>query len=85
MHPNVDETPYDMHHLRPSMLVFDAVYNPENTLLVKNARKRNCIVITGVEMFVAQAALQFKLFTGQDAPGQLMRNVIKKAIGAARY
>jgi 3-dehydroquinate dehydratase/shikimate dehydrogenase len=84
MHPNVDETPYDMHHLRPSMLVFDAVYNPENTLLVKNARKRNCTVVTGVEMFVAQAALQFKLFTGQDASGELMRNVIKKAIGAAK-
>jgi 3-dehydroquinate dehydratase/shikimate dehydrogenase len=84
MHPNVDETPYDMHHLRPSMLVFDAVYNPENTLLVKNARNRNCTVVTGVEMFVAQAALQFKLFTGQDASGELMRNVIKKAIGAAK-
>ncbi len=37
MHPNVDATPYDKHHLRPSMLVFDTVYNPENTLLVKDA------------------------------------------------
>ena len=85
MHPNVDETPFDRHHLRPSMLVFDAVYNPENTLLVKEARSRNCKVVTGVDMFVRQACLQFKLFTGQEGPADLMREVIKRATAAAKY
>ena len=85
MHPNVDATPYDKHHLRPSMVVFDTVYNPENTLLVKDARSQSCTVVTGVEMFVRQACLQFKLFTGQDAPSDLMRDVLKRAIGPARY
>ena len=85
MHPNVDETPYDKHHLRPSMIVFDAVYNPENTLLVKEARSRNCTVITGVDMFVRQACLQFKLFTGRDGPAELMRDVLRRAIAAAKY
>jgi 3-dehydroquinate dehydratase / shikimate dehydrogenase len=85
MHPNVDETPYDKHHLRPSMTVFDVVYNPESTLLVKDARSRNCAVITGVEMFVRQACMQFKLFTGQDGPADLMRDTIRRAIGAAKY
>ncbi len=84
MHPNVDESPYDEHHLRPSMIVFDAVYNPENTMLVKAARRRSCTVITGVDMFVRQAALQFKLFTDRDAPEDLMRTVIHRAIGAAK-
>jgi 3-dehydroquinate dehydratase / shikimate dehydrogenase len=84
MHPNVDETPYDKHHLRPSMIVFDAVYNPENTLLVKEARSRNCTVITGVDMFVRQACLQFQLFTGQEGPADLMRETIRRAIGAAK-
>jgi 3-dehydroquinate dehydratase / shikimate dehydrogenase len=84
MHPNVDETPYEKHHLRPSILVFDAVYNPESTLLVKDARSRNCHVITGVDMFVRQACLQFKLFTGQDGPGELMREVIKRATAAVK-
>ena len=73
MHPNVDETPFERHYLRPSMIVFDAVYNPENTLLVKEARGRNCTVVTGVDMFVRQACLQFKLFTGQEGPADLMR------------
>jgi 3-dehydroquinate dehydratase/shikimate dehydrogenase len=85
MHPNVDETPYDKHHMRPSMIVFDVVYNPENTLLIKDAMSRNCTVITGVEMFVRQACLQFKLFTGHDGPADLMREAIRRAIGAAKY
>jgi 3-dehydroquinate dehydratase / shikimate dehydrogenase len=84
MHPNVDESPYEKHHLRPSMVVFDAVYNPENTLLIKDARSRNCTVVTGIEMFVRQACLQFKLFTGRDGPADLMRDVIRRTIGAAK-
>ena len=55
MHPNVDETPYEKHHLKPSMVVFDTVYNPESTLLIKDARSRSCTVVTGVEMFIRQA------------------------------
>jgi 3-dehydroquinate dehydratase / shikimate dehydrogenase len=85
MHPNVDETPFEKHHLRPSMIVFDAVYNPENTLLVKEARNRNCTVVTGVDMFVRQACRQFELFTGQPGPPDLMRETIRRAIGAAKY
>jgi 3-dehydroquinate dehydratase/shikimate dehydrogenase len=85
MHPNVDETPYDRRHLRPSTVVFDTVYNPEQTLLVKEARQQNCTVATGVDMFVGQAAIQFKLFTGQDAPVALMREALKREIGPARY
>lgn len=85
MHPNVDETAYERRHLRPSMIVFDTVYNPENTLLIKEARQQGCSIITGVDMFVGQAALQFKLFTGQDAPLEIMRLEMKRAIGPAKY
>jgi 3-dehydroquinate dehydratase/shikimate dehydrogenase len=85
MHPNVDETPYERRHLRPSTIVFDTVYNPENTLLIKDARQQGCPIITGVDMFVGQAALQFKLFTGQEAPLETMRAEMKRAIGAAKY
>ena len=52
------------------MVVFDTVYNPESTLLVKEARERNCHAVTGVDMFEKQAELQFKLFTKQDAPAR---------------
>ncbi len=40
MHPDVDETPYPEHWLRENMLVFDTIYNPENTLLIKEAKER---------------------------------------------
>ncbi len=84
MHPNVDESPISKTFLKPSMLVFDTVYNPESTLLIKDARSQNCQVVTGVEMFVRQALLQFFLFTRQEAPTELMREVLKQAIGPVR-
>ena len=62
------------------MLVFDAVYNPERTLLVKTALEKGCKVVTGVEMFVGQACYQFKLFTGQKASASRMRDLMKEAI-----
>ena len=85
MHPNVDHTPYDKRRIHSAMVVFDTVYNPESTLLIKDARAAGAKVVTGVEMFVRQAAYQFKLFTGEQAPIQLMRDTLKRATGAAKY
>lgn len=79
MHPNVDQSPYERSAISEFMVVFDTVYNPENTLLIKHAREMKAKVITGVDMFVRQAAYQFKLFTGKDAPSQVMRSAIKEA------
>lgn len=79
MHPNVDSSPYSMTALNEYMVVFDTVYNPENTLLIKQAKRKGARVITGVDMFVRQAAYQYRLFTGQDAPTDLMRQKIKQA------
>jgi 3-dehydroquinate dehydratase/shikimate dehydrogenase len=79
MHPNVDASPYNMSSLNEYMVVFDTVYNPENTLLIKQAKRKGARVITGVDMFVRQAAYQYRLFTGKDAPTDLMRAKIKQA------
>ena len=84
MHPNVDETPFDKEHLRSYMVVFDTVYNPENTLLVKEARAIGCRIVTGVEMFVRQAAIQFKIWHGREAPHQVMRDALKRATASAK-
>lgn len=85
MHPNVDETPFSKSYLKPNMIVFDTVYNPESTLLLKEAKSHGCRVVTGVEMFIRQAGLQFMLFTGREAPYQLMRETLKRAIGPVRF
>ncbi len=84
MHPNVDESPVHPSVLKPGLTVFDTVYTPENTMLIKEARSRGCHVLTGVDMFVRQAALQFQLFTGQEAPVDLMRSVVKRALSPVR-
>ena len=85
MHPNVNESPFEMHHFRPNAIVFDSVYNPEHTLFLKDATQRKCRVISGVEMFIGQAALQFRHFTGMDAPMEKLEETFRKAIGAVRY
>jgi 3-dehydroquinate dehydratase / shikimate dehydrogenase len=85
MHPNVDETPFNKSHLKPAIVVFDTVYNPESTMLLKEAKSHGCKTVTGVEMFIRQAALQFMLFTGREAPYQLMRETLKRAIGPVRF
>jgi 3-dehydroquinate dehydratase/shikimate dehydrogenase len=85
MHPNLDECPLDEDFLKKEMAVFDTVYNPEQTLLIKRARDVGCRVITGVEMFVGQAAYQFYLFSGQDAPLSLMRESVRRAISAVKF
>ncbi len=80
MHPHVDEAPLHPSFLKPGLIVFDTVYVPEQTLLVKEARDRGCHVVTGVELFVRQAAIQFRLFTGHHAPLELIRKVVKRAL-----
>lgn len=85
MHPNVDETPYNRSYLKPSMIVFDTVYNPETTLLIKQARSHGCKTVTGVEMFVRQAGLQFNLFTGEEPPLEVMRSTLKRVTGPVKF
>ncbi len=79
MHPKVDQTPFDAAALHAGMVVFDAVYNPEITRLLADARQAGAAIVSGMEMFVRQAAMQFKLFTGHDGPEELMRQVIRRA------
>ena len=80
MHPNMDESPIHQSLLKPGLMVMDCIYTPEQTLLVKEARNRGCHILTGVDMFVRQAALQFQLFTGKEAPLEVMRKVVRKAL-----
>jgi 3-dehydroquinate dehydratase/shikimate dehydrogenase len=84
MHPDVDELPYPASQLRRNWIVMDTIYNPEQTLLIKEARQKGCRVVTGVELYVRQAAIQFKVFTDQSPPLEEMRAALKRAIGAAK-
>jgi 3-dehydroquinate dehydratase/shikimate dehydrogenase len=80
MHPNVDESPVHHSMLKPGLVVMDVVYTPETTLLIREAKNRGCHVVTGVDMFVRQAAAQFRHFTGKEASLEYMRTVLRRAI-----
>jgi len=57
-------------------LVFDLVYNPLETPLLRLARQKGISIITGIEMFVQQGARQFEIFTGKPAPEEEMLRVV---------
>ena len=76
MYPKVDATPLDRALLRPDTLVFDSVYNPPETRLLREAKAAGCRTVKSLEMFVNQAVEQFELWTGVPAPRPLMRSVV---------
>jgi 3-dehydroquinate dehydratase/shikimate dehydrogenase len=84
MHPNLDETPIHHSFLRAGLMVFDTVYTPETTMLIREARARDCLTLTGVDMFVRQAGLQFEQFTGKPAPLELMTQLVRQALSPLR-
>ncbi|NYT05778.1 MAG: shikimate dehydrogenase [Methanomicrobiales archaeon] len=70
------KSPLEKGLLRPGMVVFDLVYTPPETPLLRFARRRGCRCIEGRRMFTAQAAAQFRLFTGMEADPHTIREVI---------
>jgi len=82
MHPNEDATLVPDHLFRPGQVVFDVVYNPLKTKLLRQAKAKGLKVIPGVEMFINQAILQFERFAGADAPEELMRSVVMEQLSS---
>ena len=82
MHPRAEVSPVPAELLRPGQVVFDIVYNPLETRLLADARARGLVTVSGVEMFINQAVLQFKAFTGREAPVEVMRRVVMEALTA---
>jgi len=73
---NTRETPLQEHEIN-ARYVFDMIYDPGETRLLKLARERGAQVIPGIEMFVQQAARQFEIWTGKPAPGdEMLRTVL---------
>ncbi len=84
MHPHQEASvlPPDFH--RSDLVVFDAVYNPRRTRLLEDAARAGAKTVEGLGMFVHQAAVQFELWTGTQAPVALMREVVVGALSAQR-
>ncbi len=81
MSPDVDETPVPARLLKPALIVFDIVYNPIQTRLLKEAEAAGAQTIGGLDMLVWQGAIAFEKWTGRKAPLDLMRREVIKALG----
>lgn len=82
MHPNVDNTPLAKEFIKKEMAVFDTVYNPAQTLLLKDAEDAGAKTINGTEMFIKQGLAQFKLFTGTNGNEKLLRKIVSNCLCA---
>ncbi|MCD8140378.1 MAG: type I 3-dehydroquinate dehydratase [Planctomycetaceae bacterium] len=68
MYPNIDASPFPASGWHEGMLAFDAVHNPQQTRFLREAMEAGAMTVDGVEMFLRQAAEQFRLWTGHDMP-----------------
>jgi shikimate dehydrogenase len=80
MSPAVDASPVPAELLRPDMYVFDVVYNPVMTRLLREADKAGAHTVSGVDMLVWQGVLAFEKWTGHSAPVEIMRKEALKAL-----
>jgi 3-dehydroquinate dehydratase/shikimate dehydrogenase len=75
-----NETPAVSDQLRGARFAYDLVYNPTETRFLREARDAGCETLGGLSMLVRQATEQFKLWTGADAPIEVMREAAERAL-----
>ena len=77
--PNVTDKPdIDYTTITPEMCVCDVIFNPAETIFLKSAAENGAKTITGLGMLVQQAALNFTLWTGVEAPVEVMEDALKR-------
>lgn len=81
MHPNISDKPIafadDMHE---DLVVFDAVYNPNETVLLREAVRAGAKPVYGIKMLLYQGAESFRIWTGRDAPVETMEKALKDTL-----
>ncbi|MBQ7927127.1 MAG: shikimate dehydrogenase [Methanobrevibacter sp.] len=82
MHPHVDDEPIaTAENMHDDLVVFDAVYNPNETVLLKEAIKAGAKPVYGIKMLLYQGVESFKIWTGQDAPVDVMEKALNEYLG----
>jgi 3-dehydroquinate dehydratase/shikimate dehydrogenase len=80
MHPNLDATPMPADHLTGPW-VYDLIYNPVETRLLREAGRQGCRTIAGAEMFLGQARAQQNLWDPSPIPPNVMERAVSEALG----
>ena len=81
MSPNINDKPIaSAENMHEDLIVFDAVYNPNKTVLLKEAIKANAKPVYGIKMLLYQGAESFKIWTGQNPPIDVMEDILIKTL-----
>ncbi len=67
--------------LESDMVVADVIFNPPETRLIRDAQQRGCATLDGLGMLVNQAVIAFRIWTGQDANAEVMRDALEEFLG----
>ena len=78
MYPNINASPIPLELIHDQLFVFDIIYNPLETKMIKYAKEIGCKFLGGLEMFVNQGALAFEWWTEKVPNKDLMKNIIKE-------
>jgi shikimate dehydrogenase len=83
--PDIEDTPaVDMASIRPDLLVCDVIPNPPRTAFLRAAEARGARTLDGLGMLVGQGAIAFKMWTGVDAPVDVMHQALEEGFGTSR-
>ena len=74
---NKDKSPIDKKFLRENHIIFDVVYSPKETKLIREAKQKGAKIVYGYEMLLYQGIAQFELYTGMKAPSETMRKTLE--------
>ena len=81
MDPHIDDEPViKAENMHDDLVVFDAVYNPNETVLLKEAIKAGAKPVYGIKMLLYQGAESFEIWTGKKAPIDVMENALKETL-----
>nr|QNO52857.1 shikimate dehydrogenase (NADP(+)) [Methanosarcinales archaeon ANME-1 ERB6] len=81
MHPNEDATLVNADMMHPDLVVFDIVYNPLETKLLREAKRAGVKkIVDGVKMLVYQGAASFRIWTKEEPPIEVMENAVRAAL-----
>jgi shikimate dehydrogenase len=79
MSPKIDDSPWPEGLPLPERaIVYDLVYNPTNTLFIRQAREAGLPATNGTGMLIEQARLAFQIWTGKAIPREVMQSSIKQ-------
>jgi len=82
MDPHINDEPIaTSENMHEDLVVFDAVYNPNETVLIKQAIKAGATPVYGIKMLLYQGAESFKIWTGMDAPIDVMEDALNQFLG----